>query len=202
MKIEAVVFDIGNVLLKFDYFVAAHQLMAKNGLAELPERGLVVAAKEALEGGKIDRAEFLRQVRPHFGDHSGSDAEFLAIWENIFEENAPMTAIAARLGSRMPTYLLSNISCIHHDFIFRTYPVFGTFHGGVFSYKAGALKPSEAIYRTAIKELEIDPRKTLFIDDLSENIAAAEQLGFHGICYDYREHERAAAAMREFELPV
>lgn len=202
MTIDAVIFDIGNVLLRFDYLVAARRLMAHNGIAELPDRAPIVAAKEALEGGRIDRAEFLRLVRPEFS-HSGSDAEFIAMWEDIFEENQPMTALATDLAARgMPTFLLSNISCIHHEFIFRRYPVFTTFRDGVFSYRAGALKPESRIYEIAIAQFGIDPARTLFIDDLPENIAAAERAGLRGLVYDFRDHAGAEARLRALGLPA
>ncbi len=195
MSIEAVIFDIGNVLLKFDYYIAAHRLVAKNQLANLPERELVVAAKQRLEGGEIDRAEFLRHIRPHFSD-TGTDADFLKIWEDIFEENCPMTDLATRLALSMPTYLLSNISCIHREYIFSKYPVFHTFSDGVFSYEARALKPQPEIYQTAIRQFGIRPEATVFIDDMPENIVAAAGLGFHAIPYDFRDHAAAETALR------
>ncbi|MFY8214979.1 MAG: hypothetical protein ACOVMP_00075, partial [Chthoniobacterales bacterium] len=125
--------------------------MKKNNLSELPERELVVTAKARLEGGSIDRATFLSLVRPHFYDE-GTDAEFLRIWEDIFEENIPMTTLAAQLAQKLPTYLVSNISCIHHEYIFAKYPVFQTFRDGVFSYQAGSLKPERQIYEIAIQQ--------------------------------------------------
>lgn len=198
--IDAVIFDIGNVLLKFDYLVAARRLMEHNGLSEEPARERIVEAKAALEGGRIDRAEFLRLVRPEFS-HSGSDADFIAMWEDIFEENEPMTRVAADLAARgVPTYLLSNISCIHHEFIFRTYPVFSTFRDGVFSYLAGAMKPDQRIYQITIQQLGVTPERTLFIDDLAPNIAEAEMLGFVGLTYDFRNHAAAEARMRELGI--
>ncbi len=196
--IDAVIFDIGNVLLKFDYMIAARRLMAHNGLAEVPAREPIVAAKEALEGGRIPRAEFLRRVRPEFS-HTGSDAEFLAMWEDIFEENRPMTRFAVGLAARgVPTYLLSNISCIHHEFIFRRYPVFATFRDGVFSYRAGSLKPEPRIYEIAIAQFGVDPARTLFIDDLAPNIAEAERQGWRGLVYDHRDHAASAEKLRAF----
>lgn len=198
--IDAVIFDIGNVLVRFDYLVAARRLMEHNGLTELPDRAPIVAAKEALEGGRIDRAEFLRLVRPEFS-HSGADADFIAMWEDIFEENVPMTAFAGALAARgVPTYLLSNISCIHHEFLFRTYPVFHTFRDGVFSYRVGALKPEPAIYARAIAQFGVDPARTLFIDDLAENIAAAERAGLVGLAYDFRDHAAAEKRLGELGL--
>lgn len=195
MKVEAVIFDIGNVLLKFDYYIAAHKLMEKNGLDVLPGQDLVVSAKAALEGGEIQRAEFLRRVRPHFQD-VGDESEFLRIWENIFDENLPMTRLATALSTTLPTYLLSNISCIHHDYIFARYPVFETFRDGVFSYKAGAMKPGDEIYRIAIKQFGIQPETTVFFDDMPENVVAAEALGFQAIRYDFNDHSTAEATLR------
>lgn len=192
-QIQAAVFDIGNVLLKFDYLVAANRLKEKNGLSELPERSLVVEAKAALEGGESDRAAFLAIVRPHFNDR-GTDEEFLRIWEDIFEENKAMTALAARLAMQMPTYLLSNISCIHHDFIFKSYPIFQTFRGGIFSYQARAMKPGAEIYGTLLRTFDLIPQNTVFFDDMPENVVAAAEFGFHAIRYDFRNH---AAAERE-----
>jgi haloacid dehalogenase superfamily, subfamily IA, variant 3 with third motif having DD or ED len=195
--IDAVIFDIGNVLLRFDYLVAARRLMEHNGLSELPDRTRIVAAKEALEGGRIDRTEFLRLVRPEF-NHTGDDAAFIAMWEDIFEENTPMTALAARLaGQGMPTFLLSNISCIHREFIFRTYPVFSTFRDGVFSYEVGVLKPEPGIYEIALRKFGVDPSRTLFIDDLEANVAAAEAAGFRGLVYDFRDHAAAERTLRD-----
>jgi putative hydrolase of the HAD superfamily len=195
--IEAVIFDIGNVLLKFDYMVAARRLMALNGVKELPDREPIVVAKAALERGEIDRAEFLRLVRPAFA-HGGSDADFLAIWEDIFEENEPMTQLAMQLEERgVPIYLLSNISCIHHEYAFRRYPAFQSFRDAVFSYKAGALKPDPRIYEIAIAQFGVEAARTLFIDDLEENIAAARLLGLQGLVYDHRDHEAAELTLRE-----
>lgn len=195
MKIQAVIFDIGNVLLKFDYYVAAHRLMTKNHLSELPDREWVVAAKHQLEGGQIDRARFLSLVRPHFQDE-GTDEEFLRIWEDIFEENTPMIDLATTLSKTLPTYLLSNISCIHHDYIFATYPFFQSFTDGVFSYQTGSLKPDPAIYQTAIRQFGIDPTTTVFLDDMPENIVTASELGFHAIRYDFHEHAVAEAQLQ------
>lgn len=194
-RVDAVVFDLGNVLLKFDYYIAANRLMEKNRLASLPDRKPVVDAKAALEAGAIDRAEFLRRVRPLFSD-AGSDEDFLVIWRDIFEENLPMSALATRLSTQLPTYLLSNISCIHQEHVFATYPVFHTFRDAVFSYRAGVMKPDPKIYEIAARQFGIDPARTVFFDDMPENIEAARSLGWLAIPYDYRDHAAAEHELR------
>lgn len=196
-RVDAVIFDIGNVLLKFDYLVAARKLAELAGRTELAAHRPVAAAKAELESGAINRAEFLRRVRPEFG-HTGSEEDFLRAWRDIFEENAPMTAFAAELASRgVPTFLLSNISCIHVDHILATYPVFATFRDAVYSFRAKALKPAPKIYEVAIAQFAIDPSRALFIDDLAENVEAARASGLQALQYDWREHEKTEPLIRQ-----
>ena len=49
MKIEAAIFDIGNVLLLFDYMKAANRLARKNRLVSLPDRGRITEANHEFE---------------------------------------------------------------------------------------------------------------------------------------------------------
>ena len=48
----------------------------------------------------------------------------------------------------------------------------------------GAAKPEEPIYRAALKSVGVDPAKTLFVDDLSENVQAAQRLGMPALRYE------------------
>ncbi len=197
MKITAAIFDIGNVLLLFDYMKAANRLVSENQPAIPPDRAKVVAAKEQLELGRIDRSEFLRRVRPLF-NHNGPEEDFLAIWEDIFAPNSPMHDLVEELAARMPVYLLSNISDIHRESVHRDYPVFRHFQSGIYSYEVGLLKPDPAIYEVTAKRLNVIPGSTLFIDDMAENIAAAEVAGFCCVHYSHTEHEKAMEKIRWF----
>jgi epoxide hydrolase-like predicted phosphatase len=188
MKIDAAIFDIGNVLLPFDYMKAANRLVEKNRLPHLPDREKIVKAKEQYELGRIDRAEFLNRVRPEFQD-AGEESEFVRIWQEIFEPNEALYALVEVLAAKgIPLYLLSNISDIHHEYIVEEYPIFSRFQDGIFSYKAGLLKPDPEIFQVAIKHLKVDPARTLYLDDMPENVAAAKAAGFIAIEYSAERH--------------
>lgn len=186
--IRAVIFDIGNVLLKFNYMIAAERLKLVNGLVEMPEADSVVQAKAELETGRITREEFLVRVMDVF-EHQGDDASFLAIWEDIFDPNTPMVDFARSLRSRLPVYLLSNISCIHKDYIFGKYEFFSMFLDGAYSYELGCLKPDPLIYQKALDRFGFRPEEVVLFDDLPENIATARELGWNAVHYDFRNHE-------------
>lgn len=186
---RAVVFDIGNVLLKFNYFVAAERLRLRNGLVELPAREPIVEAKARLEEGRISRAEFLRIALPAFAHEENDVESFLEIWRDIFHPNQPMIDLATQLSRTMPCYLLSNISCIHHEHIFARYSFFSVFRDGAFSYQLGCLKPDPRIYDLTLARFGLRPEEVVLFDDLPENVAAARDCGWRAVVYDFRRHD-------------
>ena len=190
--IHAFLFDIGNVLLRFDF---AHVLRALAVHSEVTEPAALLAnidrVKVAYEDGAIDRAAFLRGVFDVLA-YRGTETDFIRAWEDIFEPNTPMVSLVEELSASYPLYLLSNTSDIHRDYIFREYPFFARFAGGVYSFEAGASKPGRRIFEIAIARLGLEPARTFFIDDLLPNIETARALGF--ICHHYH-HEKHAALL-------
>ena len=189
MKIETVIFDIGNVLLTFDYFIAERALLEQTGQKVAPSIEELHPHRIAHETGEITRGDFIRIVREAFS-HDGPEDHFLDVWSRIFEVNTPMVEWARTLHGKTPLYLLSNIGCIHHDHIFQEYDFFGgLFRDGVYSYQAGVMKPKPLIFEIARTQFGVDPSTTLYIDDLLENVQAAEASGFVGHHYDPARHD-------------
>ena len=193
--LRAFLFDIGNVLLRFDFNIALRKIAAQSDAldpADLLAR--MEPLKFMLEDGQLDRAAFLPAIFDVLR-YRGTEAEFIAAWEDIFEENQPMTALVERLHGRYPLYLLSNTNDLHVDYFLRRYPVFRHFCGGVYSHKVRASKPSPEIYRIACRQLGIEPGTTFFIDDLRPNIEAARALGFCTHHYHHEKHGDLLAAL-------
>lgn len=185
--IRAAIFDIGNVLLKFNYLVAAERLRLHNGLEELPDREPIVEAMKQLESGQIQRPDFLRMAKEAFA-HSEDDESFLEIWRDIFHPNLPMISFARELQQHLPLYLLSNINCIHQEHIFERYDFFSIFRDGAYSYRLGCLKPDPEIYRRCLEQFELNASEVILFDDMEENVLAARQSGWTAIQYDFRRH--------------
>lgn len=190
MKIDAVIFDIGNVLLTFDYTVAEQEILKHTGQKAPPLQEDLHPLRMDHETGLISRPDFIKAVREAFA-HDGPEDHFLDIWSRIFEINSPMVAWAHSLHATTPLYLLSNIGCIHHDHIIEEYEFFRTlFRDGVYSYRAGVMKPERRIFELARTQFAVDPAKTLYIDDLVDNVRGAETVGFIGYHYDPMQHDR------------
>jgi putative hydrolase of the HAD superfamily len=184
---KALIFDIGNVLLRFDFQLALNKLAHHSTPAAETILELIDPVKAAYESGRMTRADFQAQVRAILR-FTGSDADFLSAWEDIFTENEPMVAIVRQLHGRLPLYLLSNTSDIHVDFIFRRFPFFNLFDDAVYSYRVRASKPEPEIYEIARRQFQVTPSETLFIDDLPANIEAARAAGFQVHHYHHDQH--------------
>ena len=87
--------------------------------------------------------------------------------------------------------------CFHAPSFQRDYEIFTEFEHAVFSHEVGAMKPDDRIYEHALNAHQLDPAKTLYIDDLPENIAAGKRFGLRSFQYDYRDHAALLAWLRE-----
>jgi len=199
-KISALIFDIGNVLLPHDYARAKQRLRSEQNKETVPDAEKLIAATcIEYESGRINRAEFLSIVKNIYA-YRDSDESFIKIWCEIFEENIPLHLQIPKLAATCPLYLLSNIGCIHREFIHNRYPVFTHFTAGIYSYEVGFMKPHRRIYEIAIERFNLIPEDTLFIDDLSANVEGARAAGFQAFTYDWRRHSLFEEALSSYQL--
>ena len=200
--IRAFLFDIGNVLVRFDFSRAVRAVAALSDVAdEADALHRIDAVKLDYEDGKISRAEFLHEAF-HILGYCGSEAQFVAAWQGIFSENEPMTALVRALHGKFPIFLLSNTNDMHVEGLFRDFPVFAHFTGATYSHEAKASKPHREIYEIACRTHGFDPRETFFIDDLAANIATAREIGFHAHHYHHERHAELLAAIRNAGVEI
>lgn len=193
MEVEAFIFDIGNVLVRFEAG-KAERTLAKLGV-QRPDFAVLTALGRRYESGELERAEFLAALREALGGGLTDDVLSTA-WQEIFEPNEPMWEVVERLHGRYPLYLLSNTNCLHHEFLVREYPVFGRFADGVFSYRVGMMKPERGIFELAIRQFGVHPAATVYLDDLPANVEAARGVGLRAFVYRHDAHGELAPTLR------
>jgi FMN phosphatase YigB (HAD superfamily) len=185
LKPKIVVFDLGKVLVDFDYGIAARTL-AKQSSATADEVRTVIDQSPLLfryEGAGMTTAEFFAEVRRRIG-FNGSFDEFAAAFGDIFAEIPAMTALHAEIhASGTPTFILSNTNEIAVGHIRRNFAFFSHFTDYIFSFAEGALKPNARIYEVVEQRSGCRGREILFLDDKPENVEAAAQRGWQTICH-------------------
>jgi glucose-1-phosphatase len=187
--IHAFLFDIGNVIVRFDF---ARAVRAVASLSDVPDEASVLqridAEKLIYEDGQMSREEFLEQAFAHL-KYRGTREQFVAAWQSIFWANEPMHQLIRALHGRYPIHLLSNTNDMHVEGLFRDFPIFGCVTTGVYSHEVHASKPHPRIYEIACEKCGIEPATTFFIDDLAANIEAARAAGFHAHHYHHDRHQ-------------
>lgn len=177
-KIENVVFDLGKVLLDFNFRSSVEYLVDKGALANLEffKRAGVVE----FECGKISPREFLERVAEITPEPIDLD-HLQNLWMDIFTPDEQMIELAKTLRGNYKTFILSNTNELHWGHVTQAFGVHNWVDGALPSHEAGYVKPDQRIYQTLLERFSLVPEKTIFIDDLAENIEAAQDCGIKGI---------------------
>ncbi len=193
---EAVVFDLGKVLLDFDYQMALRRLLPRCRVG--PEELNRLLTGERLlgdyESGRLTTAEFIRRFSGRTG-WEGTEAEFRAGFGDIFTPIEPMLALRAALRARgVPLYVLSNTNELAVEFIRAHYPWFAEFDGHILSYEHGAMKPAAALYAATERLSGRRGAELFYFDDRPENVEAARARGWQAVVHTDPARSRAALA--------
>ncbi|MEO0414313.1 MAG: HAD family phosphatase [Verrucomicrobiota bacterium] len=184
----SLLFDIGMVIVRFDFAKAAAAVSQHCSLGPEAIFLAVNELKDDLECGRLSNDAFLDETIDRIG-YTGRRADLLEAFTDVFELNQPMVdLIESEKALGTPLYLLSNTNGIHVPFLFDQYPVFRLFNDAIYSHEVGCMKPDDSIYEITLEKLKIDPSRTIYIDDLPENIDAGKKHGFVGIRYDGSDH--------------
>jgi FMN phosphatase YigB (HAD superfamily) len=179
MMIDSIIFDFGDVFINLDK-QATPLALKKLGLTEWSYH--IDTLNFNFEKGLIARTEFLvglNQLVP-----KASPEEVLAAWNAVLLD-FPLYRLEflEKLSKKYQLYLLSNTDSIHIDHFKETNGdvfynrFYNCFEKVYFSYDLGKRKPDVEIYNYLINENNLNPEKTLFVDDNLDNILGAKKTG-------------------------
>jgi epoxide hydrolase-like predicted phosphatase len=198
LKVKAVVFDLGKVLVDFDYGIAARTLAGRSKSTAEEIRAVIdqTPLLFCYESTQMTTQEFYDEVRRRIGFH-GTFEEFADTFADIFSEMPDMTRLHAEIRARgVPTFILSNTNEIAVGHIRRNFPFFANFTDYIFSFEHGVLKPVDRIYEITEQRTGCRGGEILFLDDKPENVEAGAKRGWRTICH--RTVEESAGQVREF----
>ncbi len=194
MKPYIVVFDLGKVLVDFDYSIAARRIASRSRKSLAEVQVLIEQSRFVIdyEIGRVTRQIFYERVREANG-FSGTLEEFGGFFADIFTEIPPMIELQARVRQRgIPTYIFSNTNDLAIEHVRRNFRFFTNFDGYIYSYEVGTMKPDPAIYEALENLAGRRGADIVYLDDRPENVAGGAARGWRAILHTTPEKTRTA----------
>ncbi len=182
---EAIIFDLGNVIYNVDYGLTqkAFERLGIANFGELFSQAKQTGLFDTLETGTITPAAFRNDIR-RLLPRRLTDRQIDDAWNAMLLDLPPARlALLAALRKEYRTFLLSNTNVIHlaavaeHLQAAGIHSLDGYFEKAYYSSSIGLRKPDAASYLYVITENNLCVPKTVFIDDLPQNIEGAKSTG-------------------------
>ena len=185
MPIRGIVFDIGGVL----------EITPDLGLTDKWEQRLQLQSGELNQRlqdvwrdgslGFISESEVYGAVGERLGIEAGVVDDFMAdMWQEYLGSlNAELANYFRQLRPRFQTAILSNSFVGAREREQAHYQFEEICDFIIYSHEVGLEKPDRRIYQLTWERLKLRPKEIIFVDDVEENIEAAQRLGIHGILF-------------------
>jgi 2-haloacid dehalogenase len=181
--VSAVVFDIGGVLLDWDPRHLYRQLFDDpEEMADFLARICTRDWHRAHDLGADITGSCQRLARQH-----PAQADLIMAWAERGEEmiagqvDGTVDVLAELKAAGVPCFALSNMEPAAFALRRTRFEFFTWFDGCVISGIERVVKPDRAIFEILLARHELDPARTVFIDDLRRNVDAAAELGLTAV---------------------
>jgi 2-haloacid dehalogenase len=183
LPVEAVVFDLGGVLLDWDPAHLYREVLADEAAVE-HFLGRVCTLEWHHQH---DEGRPMAETIPEHAARHPEHAEAIALWEKRYLDMfaGPIDGTVDVLGelrrAGVPVYALTNMPAEVMPLLLDEYPFLAWFDGMVVSGDERLAKPAREIFDVLCSRFELDPPTTVFVDDRAVNVDAAVALGFRAI---------------------
>jgi putative hydrolase of the HAD superfamily len=175
MAIKNIVFDVGNVLVKWDPKPVVLNVFPK---VEDPEHLIQRLVKSEvwfdLNKGKISEKEAIQRYKQELNlDHTQLEHLMHEIKESLIPVEGSFELVEKLSKANHPLYIITDNTHEIVAYLRKRYNFWQHFQGVVNSAELGILKPSPLIYRHLLETYKLVPEETIFFDDLQTNVDGA-----------------------------
>jgi 2-haloacid dehalogenase len=185
MGVEAVVYDIGNVLIHWQ-----PERYYDRRIGEVARRRLFAEVDLHAMNDEVDAGGLFREtIYDWAGRYPAWETEIRWWYDHWIDLASPRIEHSIRLmralrAKGVPVFALTNFGADAFDYALTQYDFLGEFDRAYVSGRMGVTKPSPAIYAAVEADCGVRPVGLLFVDDRAENIAAAVARGWQGHQFD------------------
>lgn len=189
-NINAIIFDLGGVLLDIDYNRTknAFEQLGVSNFNNMYSQADANPLFQKLEIGTIEENEFYDHMQ-QFVDPAYNSKNIEQAWNAmLLNFRTESLKELKSLKKKYKLYLLSNTNYIHFKEFSKIYeqtvskePFESLFDKVYFSHEIGLRKPDVEPFQFVVKENNLIPEQTLFIDDSLQNVEGARKAGLKAI---------------------
>ncbi len=194
MTIQAVLFDIGNVMITWNPETLFRKVIADDVRRRHFLDNIANMDWHVHHDASTSFADNRRELLANYPEFSEEILAFDTRYDEMLGEPIPETmAVIRELEAHgIPQYALTNMPAEKAQSVFDHIPVFHHMRDVVISGVEKMIKPDPAIYRLALERMDVPAQAVFFTDDNPANIAAADALGFVTHLFDRPDTLRPA----------
>lgn len=198
--IKSIVFDIGMVLVDYDWDKYLRSLSYNQQTRDILGKSIflsptwiecdrgVLSTEELLSGFIKNAPEYEREIQE--------------VWKNIGQcikqYSYAIPWIQDLKGKGLSVYVLSNYGKEMYHQSQEELNFLNLVDGGILSYRDKLIKPDERIYLTLLERYGLKAKETIFLDDNEDNVQGAKMVGIHALLF--KNYERALHDLEMFGL--
>lgn len=178
--IKLLIFDIGDVIVKFSEYNYMHYIAKKRKLSYRKLSKVLMPLIEQMELDHLTVKNMEQIINLKFGLHD-STMEWNEGYKKLASMNEPVRNLVARLSKRYTVVLLTNVSESRYDIMDRRFirkipnkRVFTSCH-------LNLRKPDPRIYRRVLRVMKVMPEEAVFVDNMLVNVRGARRVGIKSI---------------------
>ena len=185
MSIKALVFDVGNVLFKYDPKDVVQKLLPGSIHQSLYLTHLFDdVIWQSLDRGDITQSDAIQFLTQKLGEeHRENLQTCLTEFSDHLQPMSESLSCFEHFSKSIPIYLLSNYQDEPFARLEALHPILSKATGKIISARVKVKKPEAKIFWALLEEFTLNPEEILFIDDLEENCKAAEKLGISSLLF-------------------
>ncbi len=195
---DALVFDLGNVIVRHDNEVLRQRLVSRCTAPDAAARMNGIAHERRYGTGELTTADLHRRLMDELG-YTGEWPTFVEDWSCHLNLDPDMLAFVEQLAKRYRVLIFSNTNAEHWAYAMAASEGrLGAFEPYL-SHEIGDLKPAVSSFNIVAEKAGLDPARCIFFDDVQANVDAARQAGFQAEVFTTQvaleDYLRAARAL-------
>ena len=186
--IKNVCFDVGNVLIDYQ----PDRYLREIGIPDIKREAMLKDIFFSEEWQQLDNGDITFDEAYDIIERKSilSRDEIISVFEDhllkifsLIDANVNLLPVIKQYGYKL--YYISNFTERFFYRMQKKFPIWDIFDDGVISAAIKMSKPGKDIFLYAFNKFGIDPKESVFIDDLPENVATAKSLGMETINLPY-----------------